>query len=59
VAGGSLHLARAAAVPVARAVGTVVTGSDPLPDGHVRSLVDVARGMLEPPLARHTGRMPA
>ena len=57
VAGGSLHLAKAAAVSGTRAVGTVVTGSDPLPDGHVHSLVDAARGMFEPPLARHTRRV--
>jgi cation-transporting ATPase I len=57
VAGGSLHLAKAAAVSGTRAVGTVVTGSDPIPDGHVRHLADVARSMLEPPLARHTRRI--
>src|SRR4051795_13011953 len=57
VAGGSLHLARSAAVTGTRAVGTVVTGADPIPDGHVRHLADVARGMLEPPSARHTRRV--
>jgi cation-transporting ATPase I len=57
VAGGSLRLARSAAVSGTRAVGTVVTGSDPIPDGHVRHLADVAHGMLEPPLARHTRRV--
>ena len=54
---GSLHLARTAAVSGVRVVGTVVTGADPLPDGHVRGIVDVARGMVEPPLARHTRRI--
>ena len=48
---------KAAAVSGTRAVGTVVTGADPIPDGHVRHLADVARGMLEPPLARHTRRI--
>jgi cation-transporting ATPase I len=57
VAGGSLQLAKAAAETGTRAVGTLVTGADPIPDGHVRSLAGVARGMLEPPLARHTRRV--
>jgi cation-transporting P-type ATPase I len=57
VASGSLHLARTTALSGARAVGTVVTGADPFPDGHVRGMVDVARGMVEPPLARHTRRI--
>ncbi|MDP9461018.1 MAG: cation-translocating P-type ATPase, partial [Actinomycetota bacterium] len=57
VAGGSLHLAKSAAVSGTRAVGTVLTGSDPIPDGHVRHLADVARGMFEPPLARRTRRI--
>ncbi|MCZ2859963.1 cation-translocating P-type ATPase [Blastococcus sp. VKM Ac-2987] len=54
---GSLHLARSTAVSTTRAVGTLVTGADPLPGGHLHDLVDVARGMLEPPLARHTRRV--
>src|SRR4051812_49949817 len=45
VAGGSLQLARTAAEAGTRAVGTLVTGSDPIPDGHVRSIGAVARGM--------------
>jgi cation-transporting ATPase I len=57
VAGGSLHLARVAAETGTRTVGAVLTGSDPIPDGHVRHLADVARGMLEPPLARRTRRV--
>ncbi len=57
VAGGSLHLAHEAAVTGTRAVGTLVTGSDPIPDGHVGQLGTVARGMFEPPLARHTRRV--
>ena len=57
VAGESLSLARRAAVTGTRAVGTVVTGADPIPGGHVRDLADVARGMLEPPTARHTRRV--
>src|SRR5687768_13871937 len=48
LAGGSLHLVKSAAVSGTRAVGTVVTGADPIPDGHVRHVVGVARGMLEP-----------
>src|SRR5687767_11399320 len=44
VADGSLHLARVAAVPVTRAVGTLLTGADPIPDGHLHSLVDAAKG---------------
>src|SRR3954447_15515518 len=57
VAGGSLTLARKAAVSGTRAVGTLVTGADPIPDGHVRHLADAARGMFEPPMARHTRRV--
>ncbi|SNS17235.1 cation-transporting ATPase I [Geodermatophilus pulveris] len=53
----SLSLAHAAAVSGTRAVGTLVTGADPLPDGRLHSLVDVARGMVEPPPARHTRRV--
>src|SRR3954471_15583310 len=49
VAGTAGHVARRAAVTGTRAVGTVATGADPIPDGHVRHLADVARGMLEPP----------
>jgi cation-transporting ATPase I len=55
--GGSVHLAKAAAVTTTRAVGTLVTGADPLPNGHLHDLVDTAKGMLEPPLARHTRRV--
>ncbi len=50
-------VAKEAALLGARAVGTVVTGSDPLPDGHVRTLGGVVRGMMEPPLARQTRRV--
>ena len=57
VAEGSLHLAKEAARVGARTVGTVVSGADPLPDGHVRTLGGVVRGMMEPPLARHTRRV--
>jgi cation-transporting ATPase I len=57
LAGGSFQLARAAAESGTRAVGTLVTGANPIPDGHVRSIAGVARGMLEPPLARHTRRV--
>ena len=57
VAGGSVRLAKAAAETGTRAVGTFVTGADPIPDGHVRSIADVARGMVEPPQARHTRRV--
>ncbi|MBW8765689.1 MAG: cation-translocating P-type ATPase, partial [Geodermatophilales bacterium] len=34
-----------------------MTGSDPIPDGRVQHLAEVARGMLEPPLARRTRRV--
>ncbi|MGY1679093.1 HAD-IC family P-type ATPase [Geodermatophilus sp. SYSU D01176] len=53
----SLSLAHAAAVTGTRAVGTLVTGADPLPDGRLHDLVDAARGMVEPPPARHTRRV--
>ncbi|MGY2001665.1 HAD-IC family P-type ATPase [Blastococcus sp. SYSU DS1024] len=54
---GSLHLVHDAAVSGTRAVGTLVTGADPLPSGHLHDLVDAARGLLEPPPARHTRRV--
>ncbi|SFE53594.1 HAD-IC family P-type ATPase [Blastococcus tunisiensis] len=57
VARGSLHLAKDTAVATTRAVGTLVTGADPLPGGHLHDLVDAARGMVEPPAARHTRRV--
>ncbi|MGY1802496.1 cation-translocating P-type ATPase [Blastococcus sp. SYSU D00922] len=53
------RLARTAAETGTRAVGTLVTGANPIPDGHVRSLARVARGMFEPPDARHTRRLSA
>src|SRR5688572_15909700 len=53
----SLHVARRTAVSGTRAVGTLVTGGDPIPDGHVSHLADVARGMLEPPPVRHSRRV--
>ncbi len=57
LAKGSVELAKVAAVQSARVAGTVITGSDPIPDGSPRGLVDVAKGMVEPPLARHTRRV--
>jgi cation-transporting ATPase I len=57
VAGGSVRLARTAAETGTRAVGTLVTGANPIPDGHVRSIGRMARGMFEPPAARHTRRL--
>ncbi len=54
---GSVDLARGVAVQGARVAGTVITGSDPIPDGSPRGLVDVAKGMLEPPMARRTRRV--
>jgi cation-transporting ATPase I len=54
---GSVDLARTVAVQGARVAGTALTGSDPIPDGSPRGLADVARGMLEPPMARHTRRV--
>jgi cation-transporting P-type ATPase I len=53
----SLSRAHAAVVTGTRAVGTLVTGADPLPDGHLHDLLDTARGMVEPPPARHTRRV--
>ena len=57
VAGGSFALAKSAAVGGIRLAGTVVTGADPVPDGGVQQLAEVARGMVEPPMARHTRRV--
>ncbi|MGY2082313.1 HAD-IC family P-type ATPase [Blastococcus sp. SYSU DS0539] len=57
LAGGSVELTRRAVVSGARTVGTLVTGGDPLPGGHLHDLVDAARGMLEPPQARSTRRV--
>ncbi|WP_236832421.1 cation-translocating P-type ATPase [Blastococcus sp. KM273128] len=54
---GSLHVAHVAAVSGTRAVGTLVTGADPLPSGHLHDLVDAAKGLLEPAPARHTRRV--
>ncbi|MGY1826983.1 HAD-IC family P-type ATPase [Blastococcus sp. SYSU DS0541] len=54
---GSLHLAHGVAVSGTRAVGTLVSGADPLPSGHLHDLVDAARGLLEPPQTRHTRRV--
>src|SRR5918993_2045641 len=59
VAGGSVRLTRTAAETGTRVVGTIVTGANPIPDGHVRSIGRVARGMFEPPAARHTRRVAA
>src|SRR3954465_15880625 len=56
-AGGSLQLARSAAEAGTRAVGTLVTGADPIPDGHVRQLTHVARSIGAPPTARATRRV--
>lgn len=53
------RLARTAASTGTRAVGTLVTGANPIPDGHVRSLARVARGMFEPPGSRHVRRLAA
>ncbi|SFL14363.1 cation-translocating P-type ATPase [Geodermatophilus ruber] len=53
----SLALTRTVVVSGTRAVGTLVTGGDPLPEGHLHDLVDAAQGMVEPPLARHTRRV--
>src|SRR4051794_7786170 len=55
----AVRVARTAAEAGTRAVGTLVTGADPIPDGQVRSIGAVARGMLEPPPARHTRRVAA
>ncbi|HET6394619.1 MAG TPA: cation-translocating P-type ATPase [Blastococcus sp.] len=53
------RLARTTAETGTRVVGTLVTGANPIPDGHVRSLARAARGMFEPPTARHTRRLSA
>ncbi|SES81610.1 cation-translocating P-type ATPase [Geodermatophilus poikilotrophus] len=53
----SLSRAHSAAVSGTRAVGTLLTGADPLPDGRLHDLLDAARGMVEPPPARHTRRV--
>ncbi len=57
VTGRSVSLARTVARPGIRAVGTLLTGADPMPTGRVHELADVARGMLEPPDARRTPRV--
>ncbi|MGK5114157.1 cation-translocating P-type ATPase, partial [Geodermatophilus sp. CPCC 205506] len=57
VADSSRHLVKTAAVSGTRAVGTLLTGGDPIPDGHMHSLVDAAKGMVEPPQHRHTRRV--
>src|SRR4051794_31561235 len=54
-AGG--RVVRTLAESATRAAGTVVTGADPLPDGHVHSLVDAARAMVAPPTTRQTPRV--
>src|SRR3712207_4790903 len=51
------YVAKRVATKGVRAVGSVIAGGDPFPDGHVRSLAETARGMLEPPGARHTRRV--
>ncbi|WP_233517631.1 cation-translocating P-type ATPase [Geodermatophilus marinus] len=54
---GTLDTAHRAAVAGTRAVGTLVTGADPLPNGHLHDLLDAARGMVESPTTRHTRRV--
>src|SRR3954469_9953887 len=49
--------AKTLAESAARVVGTVVTGADPMPDGHVHSLVDAVKAMVEPPTTRHAPRV--
>ena len=56
VVGRPVDLARAAVSGV-RAVGTLVTGADPVPTGRIRELADVASGMFEPAGDRHTPRV--
>src|SRR3954469_4062793 len=51
------RLARGAAETGTRAVGTLVTGANPIPDGHVRSIGRAALGLFEPPEARRTRRV--
>ncbi|RBY76267.1 cation-translocating P-type ATPase [Blastococcus sp. TF02-09] len=54
---GSRYLAHGAAVHTTRAVGTLVTGADPIPGGHLHELVHTAKGMVQPPSARSTRRV--
>jgi cation-transporting ATPase I len=57
VATDSFGLARNVGIEGLRVAGTLVTGSDPVADGRLARLADVARGMFEPPQARHSRRV--
>ncbi len=50
----SVELARNVGVEGVRIAGTLVTGSDPVEDGRLSRVADVARAMFEPPQARHS-----
>ncbi|TQM43830.1 HAD-IC family P-type ATPase [Pseudonocardia cypriaca] len=57
VAGGSLGLARRAAVETVRFAGTAVTGTDPLAEGGLERMAEAARGIFEPAEERHHRRV--
>ncbi|WP_369135672.1 HAD-IC family P-type ATPase [Modestobacter sp. I12A-02662] len=57
VLGGTLGLARVATVAGVRSVGTLVTGADPVPSGHLRDLAAAVHGLVEPPADRRTHRV--
>jgi cation-transporting ATPase I len=57
VVADSLELARNVGVESIRTAGALVTGSDLVADGRLARLADIARGMFEPPHARHTRRV--
>ena len=54
---GTLRVTGTIGLRGARALGTVVTGADPLPDGQWRHLVEAGRGLVQPPLARGSRRV--
>jgi cation-transporting ATPase I len=53
----SAELAKDVGLGSVRIAGTVVRGSERVADGSGRRLADVARGMFEPPQARHSRRV--
>jgi cation-transporting ATPase I len=53
----STELAKDVGVGAVRVAGSLVAGSDPVGDGGLGRLADVARGMFEPPQARHSRRV--
>ncbi|MHA6794355.1 HAD-IC family P-type ATPase [Pseudonocardia bannensis] len=57
VATASVDLAKTVGVESVRGAGALLTGSDPVADGRLDRLADVARGMFEPPRARQRRRV--